>query len=405
MMNKLQSSIVTLLFICAICSPGLIWLLGDAQDISEQEKRRLASFPDINFDQSLLTEFPKQFDQYFDDHYGLRSELIDSNQSWKTAVFNKSPTRKVIRGEQGWLFLDANRSLNDHVGLIKLRDNVLPDWKQHLHNKKAWLNTLGIEYLLVPVPNKMTLYSEHLPRRIRSHSGSTMLDKLITQLKTADRYKNFVELEPILREQKRSGPEKLQSRLSSDIKAEDLYFHQDTHWTSMGAFLSYQYIMQQLQQLLPSLESAIRFDQLEPKLTGKKTDLGTISSIVEREQHHRLTPKNQCAPEEPQLLSSFKKTEAYKLKPKKLPKKTGCANKSLRALVVNDSFGSYIQPFFAESFKEVIFMHSYDLIGMEGFLREFRPDVYIDIRAERSIKYLLAPNPRLQRALASLKQP
>lgn len=384
--------------------PGLIWLLSTTQDVSQQEKRRLATFPNITFNQDLLTEFPQQFDQYFNDHYGLRSELVNLNQSWKTVLFNKSPVRKVIRGEKGWLFLDAKKSLYDHVGLIKLNSNVLPDWEQHLLNKQAWLKSLGIEYLLVAVPNKMTLYSEYLPNRIRNHSGSTMLDKLLTTLKTNQHYDNFVELEPVLRKLKRSGPEKLQALLSGNIKAEDLYFHRDTHWTSLGAFLSYQHIMLQLQRLLPTLEPAITFDQIESTRVDKKGDLATMSSIVKPEQHHRLVLKNQCAPEEPEILSNFKKTEAYKLKPKKLPKKTGCTSKSLRAVIVNDSFGSYLQPFFAESFKEVVFMHSYDLIGMEDFLQRFHPDVYIDIRAERNIKYLLAPNQRLQQAIASRRK-
>ena len=402
-MNKLHSIIISSLFVCAICVPGLLWIFSDTQDISEQEKRRLASFPKVSFDKSLLMEFPKQFDQYFNDHYGLRSKLIDLNQSWKSTLFNKSPTRIVIRGEQDWLFLDAKRSLSDHVGLIKLDDNVLPLWKQHLFNKQTWLNSLGIEYLLVPVPNKMNIYSENLPRRIRNHSGLTMLDKLVSTLKTEKTYDDFVELKPVLKEQKFSGPQQLQSKLSKDIKAEDLYFHQDTHWTSLGAFLSYQHIMQQLQRLLPTLEPAITFDQLDANKRDKKADIARMISIIDPEKYHRLEPKNRCAPKKPQTVSSFQETNAYKLRPKTLPTKTGCAKKSLRAVIVKDSFGAYIQPFFAESFQEVVFMHSYDLIGMESFLRDFKPDVYIDIRSERNIKYLLAPNQRLQDAVASLK--
>ncbi len=406
-----SSFLISALFICGISLPGLIWLVSDTKDISEQEKRRLAPLPEISFDKNLLAEYPKNFDKYFNDHYGLRTELVDLNRFWQATVFNKSSVRRVIRGEQGWLFFDAQASLYDHVGLIKLTENVLPAWKQHLVNKKTWLNSLGIEYLFVPVPNKMTLFPEYLPYRIRKYAGSTMLEKLLVKLKSGQPYRNFVDLKSVLTAQKNTSREKLQNSLSgnnadtnySNIRADNLYFYRDSHWTTLGAFLSYQHIVQQLKTHISGLEPPIRFDQLDPILVDKKGDLARMGSINKTETHHRLTVIDPCSPEEPEIVTSFKETEAYKLKKKTLPIKRGCKNKTVRAVVVNDSFGAYLQPFFAESFKEVVFMRSYDLVGMESFLREFQPDIYIDIRSERSVKLLLAPNKRLQTALETLK--
>ena len=48
-------------------------------------------------------------------------------------------------------------------------------------------------------------------------------------------------------------------------------------------------------------------------------------------------------------------------------------------------------------------MSSYDLIGMESFLREFKPDVFIDVRAERNINRLIAPNKTLQQRVNELR--
>lgn len=404
MMTRIFSFIAVLLFVLGISTPGMIWIFSDTQEISKQEKRRLTPLPDLNLDKDFLNQYPKKFNAYFNDHYGLRTTLVDLNRYWQANVFNKSSIRPVIRGENDWLFFDAKRSLNDHVGLIKLRENVLPDWKQNLLDKQKWLKNLGIEYLFIPVPNKMTIYPEFLPYRIRKRAGSTMLDKLLMTLKADQQFQNFVELEPFLRNKKYSGPEKLQTLLGDNITTEGLYSSQDTHWTVLGAFLSYQHIMNQLRKILPTLEPALPFSQIKLKRVERLTDLGMMSSIFEVEHQHHIKPINPCAPKKTKPLSSFTKVEAYKLNPRKIPTITGCKNKSLRAVIAHDSFGAYLQPFFAESFQEVVFMHSYDLVGMKNFLHEFDPDVYIEVRVERNVKYLLAPDKRLQQAVAALEQ-
>ncbi|MFT5260268.1 MAG: alginate O-acetyltransferase complex protein AlgJ [Saprospiraceae bacterium] len=404
MINTLQLRAIALLFIFAISTPGLAWLFGETQNTSEQEKRRLASAPEINFDKRLLTQFPADFDQYFSDHYGLRSELITLRQSWKSAAFGKSSLKKVIEGEQDWLFYDWKESLKDHIGESTLNQQQLNSWQQHLVDKKKWLSNLGIKYLFVPALNKMSLFPEHLPKRIRDHSGETMLDQLFTKLESDKVFDNYLELEPMLMERKLTGPEMLQSKLDNDIKADSLYLREDTHWSSLGAFLSYQSIMLKLQTLLPTLEAALQFDEVKPKRIDKKGDLAGMLSISIPEQHHRLIPIEQCAPQEYELLRSFKKTHAYKLQKRKLPKKAGCATKSLRAVIMHDSFGKEIQPFFAESFKEVIFIENYNFVALEGFLRDVKPDVFIDIRVERNIKYLLSRNKLLNKAISTLNQ-
>ena len=402
-MKKVSSLIICVLFIFGISLPSLLWVVSDTKEISDKEKRRLAQLPELRFDKSLFTEYPKQFEAFFNDHFGLKATLVDSNRIWQDAVFNKSAVRRIVQGEQGWMFLDVASSVYDHVELIELRENVLPDWKQNLMNKKEWLNSLGIEYLFVPVPNKMTIYPEYLPNRISKHSGSTMLDKLFMQLDAGTPFKNYVNLETFLTLQKKHDITKLTHIPEKNQQRNDLYFHRDSHWTSLGAFLSYQHIIEQLQDIMPEQEPAISFDQLISQSVEKKGDIARMGSLNRTELHQQLVIKAPCSIQEPEVISNFKETEAYKLKPKVLPSKRSCQNKSGRAVVVHDSFGVYLQPFFAESFKEVVFMPSYNLLGMESFLREFKPDIYIDIRVERNVKYLLAPDKRLDEAVANLK--
>ena len=392
---KLFDYLISALFVLAIVLPALIWLVSSTQEISEQENRRLKKFPDFSLYKKGLKKFPKEFEAYFKDHYGLRTELVDVSKTIKLNLFNKSPIKHIVRGEDNWLFVNQDGSLRDHIGLSQISADVLTQWQQHLLNKQTWLNSFDTEYLLVPVPNKMTLYSEKLPTRIRRHSGTTMLDELITELEKQNDFNGYIDLEPLLQAQKTAGLDMLR-KLTNVEKTESLYFKRDTHWTSFGAFLSYQHIMNKLKVMLPELSPALTIDDIYAKKVPKRGDLARMSQINSKEIHHHIKFKNQCATEPFKNIDRFKKTEAYQLKAKRLPQLSGCENKNLKAVVVNDSFGAYLKPFFAESFKEVIFMNSYDLVGMEDFLREFSPDVFIDIRSERSIKRLLAPNKRLQ---------
>jgi hypothetical protein len=49
-------------------------------------------------------------------------------------------------------------------------------------------------------------------------------------------------------------------------------------------------------------------------------------------------------------------------------------------------------------------MDRYDLVGIESFLTEFKPDVFIDLHSERLIQSLLEPDDRLHKAVMRIKQ-
>ena len=409
MANRFSQLIISFFFLTAISLPGFIWATSSTKDVSEKEARRLTKIPRINLDETLLNTFPKEFDLYFDDHYGLRTELIAFNQLLKTKVFNKSSTRRVIRGKDNWLFLNLQGSLHDHVGLKTLTKKELNRWQQHLSDRKYWINSLGIQYLFVPVPNKMSIYPEYLPTRISLYSGITMLDQLEEALTDNPSFNEYIFLEQLLIDLKQSGPKTLQNLLKTSDEVEHLYFELDSHWTSIGGFFSYRHIMQKLQAMLPGLQPAIDLTEIRPEFSPKKADTARILSITATEAHHLLKLKKPCASTKFLAVTSFKETEAYKLKKKRvrtarLPTKSGCKDKLFKAVIFKDSFGRRVRPFFAESFKEVVFMDRYDLVGIESFLTEFKPDVFIDLHSERLIQSLLEPDDRLHKAVMRIKQ-
>ena len=389
MLQRLSHNLLILTFLLAISTPLAVMLIADRDNISEYEKRRLANPPEWHWDSRLLNEFPEQFTRFFDDHYGLRNALVQRSQDLKKKFLGKSPTWSVIRGEQGWLFLNKRGSLRDHIGHGRLDKPALDQWQQHLLDKRDWLQSLGIAYFFVPIPNKMTLFSHFLPARIREHSGETRLDQLLAHLEKEGRFQGYANLEPALASYRDSHP---------DIP---LYFKTDTHWTSHGAFIAYRQIMQSLTRVLPQLEPPLTLEQMRYQHRAKDGDLANIIDMNAQidEATYNLVPREPCAAETYLELSAFAQTPAYQANQKKLPEFNGCREKAFTAVVVHDSFGAYLKPFLSESFKRVIYMRSYDLGGMESFLRQERPDLYLDLRIERNLHRLLRPDEKLRAAL------
>ncbi len=167
--------------------------------------------------------------------------------------------------------------------------------------------------------------------------------------------------------------------------------------------------MQKLQAMLPGLQPAISLAEIRPEFSPKKAGTARMLSITATEDHHLFKLKKPCSSTKFSAVTSFKETEAYRLKKKgsrrvRLPTKAGCKDKLFKAVISKDSFGRRVRSFFAESFKEVVFMDHYDLVGIESFLREFKPDVFIDLRSERTIQSLLEPDDRLHKAVMRIKQ-
>lgn len=369
----------------AILAPSVRLVFQQQEDISSHEKRRLHDLPTLPTNIKTLHAYPKEFEQYFNDHYGFRSDLIAFNQSFKRKWFNKSSVRSVVRGKSGWLFLDQNKSLTDHLGLTTRNEKVLQTWTQVLRSRQAWLKQRGALYFFVPVPNKMTIYQDEMPMRIRQYASKTGLDKLLEHLPETP-FSAYINLESVFTDYRTANPE------------QQLYYKTDSHWTKLGAFIAYQQTMERLRQYQPGLEPPLNYSDLTVSPETKYGDIINMSAVGnhKREKTTDLKAKNKCAGEF-KRLKPFASTQSYQSKQgkKRLPLVNGCKSKKYTAIIMHDSFGSYTAEFFSESFKRVVFMRDFDFAGMDEFIRSEKADFFIDMRVERLIDKSLIPEPNL----------
>ncbi len=236
-------TIVIVLFLTIICAPPVCCILSSHKKWwSNTEKRALASFPEIPFNSKTLLQFPKGFEDYYNDHFGFRDVLTRRYHREMKKRFGQSGIPEVITGKEGWYFYAADQLLDDFRGLLPLTEKQLNSWREDHVRKRNWLAKQGIHYLLVLVPDKQTIYPEYLPDYFRKAKGTTRIEQLMEYLKQ-DRDVTVLDLRPSL----------------LNAKSEKrLYQKTDSHWNDYGAFVGYKEMMNRISQWFP--KEQFKFD-------------------------------------------------------------------------------------------------------------------------------------------------
>ena len=106
--------------------------------------------------------------------------------------------------------------------------------------------------------------------------------------------------------------------------------------------------------------------------------------------HYTLIPLN---PEEPQILN-----ETH-IDPKKDPKKTAfiteCRTNAPKALIFRDSFFINLQPYMSQYLAKTVYVWEWpDLTLLKKYMQYNQPDIVIEARVERHLKFIPIPKPK-----------
>jgi hypothetical protein len=353
------------LFVTAVSLPVVLKLLGWHAGPGLQEKRQLAPWPEIRLSRHALEAFPRQFDAYVGDHFGLREELIHWDKVVRFQLLRTSPSPLVMVGRQGWLYFNGENTIEDYRGLCPLTPEELQHWSRALEERQDWLAARGIRYVFFLAPNKQTIYPEYLPARLKRVRADCRGDQLIDYLRRHSRV-NVVDLREPLRTAK---------------EGERLYHRTDTHWNDCGAFVAYQQVVTALSHWFPAVRPLPRRDFIATEAVGDG-DLAVLADLADRLQEEQL------------LLSPLARRRAtlvdagippYPGRPQfTQPFATACDDDKLpRAVMFRDSFGINLQPFLSEHFRRILYHWNY--VFEPGIVEREKPDVVIEEWVERSL--------------------
>lgn len=364
----------TISFIVLVSLPMMIKLpiFNFNTNNENNEKRALAQKPD--FKMINLLEFPKAYEEYFNDNFGFRQLLIKWNNFFKVNICNSSPSiSNVILGKEGWLFYAGERVIEDFSCTIPFSEEELIKIKMIQEEREQWLKNQGISYYIVIPPNKHTIYSEYLP--INRVGEISRLDQVISYLKKNSHLKII----------------DLRSELFKEKEHHLLYYMTDTHWNDLGAFFAYQKVISEIKAEYPQIKPLVLTDFSINSQIANGGDLALMLSMSDslKEERYVLAPKKEIKAKD----GAQGNYQDPSYPGRKAVIKVTNDNNLPNLVMFRDSFSTALIPYLSENFNRSSYFWTHSFVP-EVILKE-KPNIVILETVERYIHNLLIENPKL----------
>tara|TARA_R110002033_G_scaffold98637_1_gene146972 strand:+ start:5467 stop:7125 length:1659 start_codon:yes stop_codon:yes gene_type:complete len=356
-------NIYIIVFLCLLLTPSIVKSLNLEKQNKNMENRELAAMPDL----SLSEEFPKEFETYYNDNFGLRNDMVEWSSKLKINIFHSSPRPKEVQfGKSQFLFYNKEEVFDSYTNRNLMTPESLNAYGEKIIKRKNKLDSMGIQYVCGFWPNKHTIYPELLPYSMSSQikGNISLADQLVHYFK--EKKMPFFDIRNDLLALKNGGL---------------LYHKLDTHWNNRGAFFAYQSFCSKTFSTLKLTPYDNDQFEVENKTsqTGDLTMLLGVNKILGNEDpdyNYILKDKS----------ISFTRIDNPKGFPIKsiITKNENCNNRK-KVLIFKDSFMTALVQFFSLHYYEVTYVHgSYD----ESMVNIVKPDIVINCRAERHIEFL-----------------
>jgi len=364
----LVSNWYILAFFIILLAPEFVHLFSLEKEGLMDEKRTLAPKPKLSFS----PQFPKQYEAYYNDNFGLRSSIITFSNSLKTSFFRSSPKPDIAEfGEEGFIFLVSGYSvMPSYTNTNLFSKEKVEKTYQNIATRKANLAAQNIQYLIGYWPNKHTVYKSQLPKSMQQKikTEQTLANQVIAYFK--ERNLDFLDVSPALFKAK---------------KQKQLYQKFDTHWNDHGAFLAYQSFCKQSYSDL----GLTPFEETDFNIINKKTRKGDLVYMLGMNEfpdyYDELPEYSLKGPSK-----GFSQTQDTSLhKEATVTINNSCPNKKT-VLFFRDSYGKKLIPFLSLHFHKVVYIPCaekdyYD----QAIVDKVQPNIILSFSVERYIYLLL----------------
>lgn len=365
-----SNHILVLCFLAILILPG-IKMIFFPSDSNTGENRKLKQKP--SFDFSVLTDYPNQYNAYFEDNFGFRKELSTLNSYYKLKLFNASSKPELVAvGKNSWLFSTDSKIVGDYQNLNLFSSSELNTIKYNLEEVYQYYENKGIPFFIMIMPIKSNIYPEYLPEIIQRKSSITKLEQLRRYLDK----NSFVKIIDVSEE------------LIANKSNAEVYYQHDVHMNFQGGFIAYKKLILEMQKKIPALA-------LVPDKNYKKelkhlhnADLSrllSLENILLNDEWHvqKKSDFDFTIVDAPtfESLSLVEPTIRTQIKNSTLPK----------GVVYRDSFFNLMMPYFSENVRDCIYLWTTDM-SVE-VVEEEKPDFVVYEILEAKMNKLLEDNP------------
>lgn len=333
---------------------------------SDGENRFLAKMP-------LIEELNKvTFEKWLNDNIGYRSSMMQLRAYIELKLFNKSSSKNVVIGKDGFLFFTGNENIEIALNKYPYTDDEYKKTSKNLEALNNILEKQNIKFIYTMLPSKVSIY----PEKIRGYN----LDITETPVDIIGKYLSenikYINIKPYLLDNK------------SNQSIDKLYWKTDTHWTYYGAYLGYLAIIEQMNKwhiykdnIIPvkvKYEDDYRLGDLALMMGGE--------AVVAKEAYKRTIIENPTFIEnklsEPLLKLKYANNGSV------IQSYSNPSSKNdLTVLCIGDSMFNLwnISELFAQTFHNYVFTRN---ARLEQILIDVvKPDIIIYEAGERTLKY------------------
>jgi hypothetical protein len=329
--------------------------------------------PDLSYENRAPSGWPIEigaravegYQKFFEDRLGWRERFVALRNTIQAGI-GLSPNPLARTGRNGWLLNANDSALLNRAGLIRFDDEAVRALRAQFSAQVRFWKQRNVQYYFLLGPDKSSIYPEQLDALFPV--GETIFENAYRRHGRTVFGPRFVDPREVM----------------SFNKGRPTYFRTDSHWNIFGARLAYREVMRAMAVDFPLLapipDSSYTIGSRPHK--GDLVPYGLESSYVEDEP--LVLPDSQgCGQEVPLGGRRW---------PGQTPHRDAslhtCALGTLNALVIHDSFGVALRPFFGRTFAKTLFVPATGELAGElvdeatKFLG--RVDVIVQERVERA---------------------
>jgi hypothetical protein len=282
-------------------------------------------------------------------------EPINGDQQWSSVADDERENEKVLHGRNGWLFLraDTNDIVGQQTGRVRLGPEGKARWRRTLKARIEATERLEIPWVCLVVPDKESVYPEHLPEAIEPVGHRPVHEFLGVAAECGAPVAYALDwLEP------------------AKANAE-LYATTDTHWNYRGAYIAYLALCDLLAKQGVDLD-VVEQDRVRWSHVEFEGDLG--SKVLPRPLKGRTVHGEVIGSESRLTFDNDVQNHGWV---RRFEKPVG----SRTCLLFGESFSYHLLPFLNETFDRVVFVHTSMFIPEVVELEE--ADVVLSLPLER----------------------
>jgi alginate O-acetyltransferase complex protein AlgJ len=370
----MQTALITT-FLSTLVILGLMTAFVAPPELMPLDNRYTSAPPAIPRKLKSLKDFPPKFEAFYRDRFFGRTQILTWRNQLYYLTLRSSGNPLIIVGPDGWLQFAGDGNLASFLNRSPYFIDELGMLAQEFEDRKQWLASRGIKYLLVLVPDKATVYPQSMPAYYKASVEPSRLSQLTSYL-SRNSTVDFIDL---------------RHSLAGTEAGPLLYWKTDTHWNPVGAYRGYQAICGKV-GLKPI---AAEFKQ-EP-FTGGLAIIGGLGSMASEMSPCLDLRKSQICwsegADKPRVLddTSIQFSRCLRVADAKLPK----------CVLLHDSFMDPMNcPFLPCHFRQTVALTTnifpYRTIAAQ------KPDIVIEEHIERALLLgALKPTPGLHDLVAS----